>query len=130
MLARTLRTGKSDSRGSIAAEQHDARAERAERRPRVELVAVAGGSPGCALDAGERAKELHLPVALGACDPEDLALRDVEVDRPESLASQARDGEQHLARSPSASRRSGKASWSGRPIMRATRLSSDMSAAS
>ena len=82
---------------SVAAEQHDSCAERPERRPRVELVAVAGRPARGALDAGERAEELHLPVALRARDPEDLAPRDVEVDRPEPLAAQARDGEEHLA---------------------------------
>ena len=54
------------------------------------------GPSGRALDAGQRTEELHLPVALGARDPEDLALRDLEVDRPEPLALQARDGEEHL----------------------------------
>ena len=88
VLARTLRTGKSDSPVAIAAQQNDADPKRAKRRFRVELVAVADGAARGALDAGERPQELHLTVALGAGDPEDLALRDVEVDRPESLALQ------------------------------------------
>ena len=130
MLARTLRTGKSDSRArSPLSSTTPARSG-----PSGDLVssslAVAGGAAGRALDAGERAEELHLPVALGAGDPEDLALRDLEVDRAEPLAAQARDGEQHLAVGAPAPCRSGKASWSGRPIISATRLSSDMPAAS
>src|SRR5207344_680467 len=43
--------------GSIAAEQHDAGAERTERRFPVELVAAARGTPLRALDARKSAKE-------------------------------------------------------------------------
>ncbi len=96
MFARTLRTRKSDSPVAITAQQHDAGPKRAERRRRIELATVADGASGRALGAGERAEELHLTVALGARDPEDLALRDVEVDRPEPVAAQAGDGEEHL----------------------------------
>ena len=54
--------------------------------------------PGRALDTGERAQELHLAVALGARDTEDLALLDLEVDRAEAVASKPRDLEEHLGR--------------------------------
>ena len=96
-LARTLRTGKSDSDArsplssttparsgpsgeleSSSLPSHVARA----RRP---------------LRTGERPEELHLPVALRAGDSDDLAARHLEVDRPEPVAPQSRDREQHLA---------------------------------
>ena len=82
--------------------------------------------PVAALDAGERAQELHLAVALGARDAEDLALLDLEVDRAEAVAPEARDLEEHLGRRVRSPSRSGKASWSGRPIMSATSVSSDI----
>ena len=75
VFARTLRTGKSDSPSPVAAQQHDSRAERGRAetscRARVPLQAAL---PVRALGAGESPQELDLAVALGAGDPEDLAL--------------------------------------------------------
>ena len=81
----------------VAAQQHDSRAQRPERRARVELLAVAGRRARGPLRTGERPEELHLPVALRARDSDDLAARHLEVDRPEPVAPQSRDREQHLA---------------------------------
>src|SRR5204862_7069740 len=82
---------------AVAAQQHDARAKRAERRAHVEGGAVAGGTSGRLLDTRERTQELNLPVPLGARNAYDLALLDLEVDRAEPLPLQLRYGEQHLA---------------------------------
>jgi hypothetical protein len=82
---------------AVAAEQDDARPERAERGARVERPAVARRRAGAALDAGQGAQELHLPVALRAGDPEDLALRHLEVDGAEALALEPRHGEANLS---------------------------------
>ena len=49
------------------------------------------------LDAGEGTQELHLPVALGAGDADDLAAAHGEVDRTEAAAAQLVDLSTHLA---------------------------------
>ena len=85
-MARTLRTGKSDSDAAVAAQEHDPGAERPERRARVELLAGAGRRSGGPLRAGEGPEKLHLPVALRARDSDDLAARHLEVDRTEPVA--------------------------------------------
>ncbi len=82
---------------AVAAQQHDPRAERPDRRARVELLAVAGRRPRGSLRTCERPEELHLAVALRARDSDDLAARHLEVDRPEPVAPKARDREEHLA---------------------------------
>ena len=86
--------------GPIGAEQHHSGTQRPERRPRVEPGAVADGAAGRALGTGKAAQELHLPVALGTGDSDDLALGDLQVDRAESLSSQARHGQEHLSVGP------------------------------
>ena len=129
-LARTLRTGKSDSEARSPLSSTTPGAERPERRTRVELLAVAGRRSGGPLRARERPQELHLSVALRARDSDDLAARHLEVDRPEPVAPQSRDREQYLALRLALVALGGNASWSGRPIMSATRLSSDIEAAS
>ena len=82
--------------GAIAAQQHHAGAERAERRARVELVAVARRFPGRPLDPRQGAEELRLAVPLRTGDTEDLALADDEVDGAEALATEPGDVEEHL----------------------------------
>src|SRR6185503_855529 len=81
---------------AISAQQHDAGPKRLERRPGLERTTAADRAPGRVLGAGERPEELHLTVALRARDADDLALRDVQVDRPEPVAGQAGDGEDDL----------------------------------
>ena len=71
---------------AVAAQKHDSRAERPERRARIELLAVAGRRARGSLRTGERPEELRLPVALRARDSDDLAARHLEVDRPEPVA--------------------------------------------
>ena len=95
-LARTLSTGNRASPSPVAAEQDDPGAQRPERRVPLVRRSAARRAAGCALDARERAQELHLAVALGARDPEDLPLPHDEVDRAEALAAQARHREHDL----------------------------------
>ena len=110
----------------VAAQQHHACAERAERRSGVERVPSQVALPVARSTPASARRNWHLPLPSAPAMPEDLALRDSEVDRAEALASQARDGQEHLAVRLRAQCRSGNASWSGRPIISATRLSSDM----
>ena len=81
------------------------------------------------LDAGEGPEELHLAVALGPGDAEDLALVYLEVDRPEPIALEPGDVEADLAR-PAIGVAVGERLPSGRPIISATSASSDIPAAS
>src|SRR5262249_50643605 len=81
---------------AVAAEQDDALPERRERRPGVERGAVARRLARGSLDAGEGAQELRLSVALGAREADDLALLDLEVDRPEAVAAEPGHVEQDL----------------------------------
>ena len=81
---------------TVAAQEHDAGAERSRRRAHVDLRAAARRRAGRGLGAGERSQERHLAVALRARDPEDLALPDLEIDRAEALALQTGHGEHHL----------------------------------
>ncbi len=53
--------------------------------------------PVGSLGTGEGPEELHLAVALRAGYADDLAARDLEVDRPEPVAAQSGHREQHLA---------------------------------
>ena len=88
---------------AVAAQQHDAGAERPERRPRVELACrrrspfpVARSAPASAR------RNCTCPLPSAPAMPTISPLRHLEVDRPEPVAPQARDGEQHLALAPHA----------------------------
>ena len=105
----------------VAAQQHDSGAERSARRARVELRAVAGMRvPAAGSTPASARRNWHLAVALGACNAEDLALADDQIDR----ARTARPA----GPTPSARRRavSGidgplrECDLSGRPIISAT----------
>ena len=96
MLTRTLRTGKSDSPARSPLSRTTPARSALSGDFVFSGVAVAGGAAGRALDAGKRAEELHLAVALGPRDPEDLALGDAEIDGAETLSAQLRDLEERL----------------------------------
>ena len=112
--------------GPVAAEQHDPRPQRPERRARVELAAVAGRAAG----RRARRRRARAGTAPARCPrrprsrrsrpsrPRGRSARSARRWRPETASS--------TSRSAAASCRSGNASWSGRPIISATRLSSDI----
>ena len=94
----------------------------------MDTLAGAGDGAVRRFDAGEGAQELHLPVALGAGDADDLAAAKLEVDRPEAASDQLRRPASSV--SPGgASAIVGKAVSSGRPIIIATTSASDIVAA-
>ena len=112
--------------GPVAAEQDDPRAQRPERRARVELAAVAGRA------ACRRARRRRAPAGTApARSPRRPRCRRSRPSRPRGRS--ARSARPAGPRRPAAPRapaaascRSGNASWSGRPIISATRLSSDI----
>ena len=108
----------------MPAPAHRARARRARPgRPPSVTCPVRG------LEAGERAQELALAVALDAGEPDDLARLDVERDVVEAAAAQALDVEQRRGRLDLARASPGRPGRRTRPMIRRRISPSETSAA-